>query len=350
MEPDTDHGRDLRRRRPELLTAERGHVHGRPTSRAPPALSEPAAPSTVTSAVLRPLRRASLLTSLALGGCFQDQPPSFATSTASSTGTSTGASTGTSSSSSGSTTGSTSDAPTSTSDPTSTGPLDPSTTGPQTGSSSTGAPDMGPSLSFNCPDDTRLAACYLFDDDPTKLTDGSPNGWHGTMLKVALVPGHRGLAAQTGADAAITGTALDGPKGGPEWTMMAWVKLSQFSPQRSGVLNRNGDYGIFIEIDGRPQCTGGGQVLTSPAPISLDTWTHLACVRSGGSTALFVDGTGVAKAMLMAPVPPDPATLVIANDSPPSPLHALLGSIDEILLWNTPLTVDEICTHAGLTC
>lgn len=295
------------------------------------------------------------LTVLALASaptaCFHDSPPSFAAGTGSSTGlvtstgvTSTGGtSTGATSTTSGST--STTDAPTSSG----TSAVDPSA--PSSSSGSGGAPpDMG-AAEFVCPADPELVACYLFDEgDPATLTDGSKGGWHGTMKGVSLIPGRRGTAIATNVESAVAVTSTSGPKGGPIFSAMAWARIDEYSPLRAGVLNRDTDYGVFIEPNGQPLCSGGGQNHVGTEPIPLGVWTHLACVRGGGSSIIYVDGVEVSKKAVTFPEAPVTSRLVLANDSPPSADEALRGAVDEVLLWSVALTPAQICEHAALPC
>lgn len=283
--------------------------------------------------------------------CFHDSPPSFATETGTGALTSTGVtstgvtSTGTSSTS---TTGGSSS---STGAPTSSGTSAVDPTGASSSSGSGGSPpDMGGG-EVACPAVPELVACYLFDDgDVATLTDGSTGGWHGTMKGVTLIPGPRGTAIATKVDSLVAVSSTSGPKGGPIFTAMAWARIDEYTPLRAGVLNRDTDYGIFIEPDGQPLCSGGGQNHVGVEPIPLGVWTHLACVRGGGTSIIYVDGVAVSMKMFNFPEAPVTSRLVIANDSPPSAEEALRGAVDEVLLWSAALTPAQICEYAALPC
>lgn len=294
----------------------------------------------MTIAVLR----ASPLAALALVGCFQDTPPSFESSSTSS------ASSSTSTTDPVTTTdvATTSTTSTTTDPTTSTDPSDPTaTTDP---ASTTSPPDMGGSNGFSCPPENTLIACYLFDEPADVLLDSSAFGWNGLMTEVMFSPGRHGSAAQTTTSSLIHGDSQAGPKGGGELTMMAWIRVLALSDDRSGVLNRNGDYGLFVTPQGIPECTGGGLSLQSPVPIELDVWTHLACTRSQGTTSIYVDGVLMKMAAQAAPTPPAQASFNIANDGTPTPSTAFVGEIDEVLLWSRALAADELCILAGLSC
>lgn len=214
----------------------------------------------------------------------------------------------------------------------------------------TSQPDLGVPA-FECPTSDSLEACYLFEEaGQGVLVDNSGHGWDGTMNAVTAAPGYRGVGAGTSGASQITVTNLAGPPGGPEWTVMAWVKLDSYSPGRAGVINRNNDYGMFIETSHVVSCGGNTMYVKSVKSISVGHWTHLACVRSGGKTTVFLDGQPDQSAMLTVPIPPAQQVVVIANDSPPTPDTAIVGVVDELLMWNTALTTPQICEYAGLTC
>lgn len=285
--------------------------------------------------VLRPLR-ALLLAGLASGGCFHDSPPDFATGTSPTTGADPTTS-GTSTNATGSTTGSSS----------TTGEL--STGATQTATAA--EPDLPSDTPFDCPVQETLVACYLFEDQGETFLDGSGNGWNGQRVGVDATDGHRGLGVATSSSSKLAVIDASGPVGGAEWTLMGWVRLDAYSPERAGVLDRDGDYGIFIDHNGFAMCTGGAMTLLATKFLPLQEWHHVACVRAGdGRMTLYLDGQKNIEGTLPISSPPAQSILELANDSPPSAAEALVGALDEVLLWSSALSPAELCLHAGLIC
>ncbi|MEZ4449101.1 MAG: LamG domain-containing protein [Nannocystaceae bacterium] len=301
-------------------------------------------------------RRCGPVVALLLGGCFHDLggggdvgSSTSATTTSASASTTSESNTGTSSTSSGSTgTSSTGTSSTGTSSA-STSSASTSSTGTSSASTSsasdTDAPaDLG-GPGFGCPVHPDLVACYPFEDgwDAQLLVDAA--GDHdGTMIGAAPTDGVHGLAAETDASAALSVPAALAPLGGAPWTTMAWVRLDQAPTVRAGVLDRDGDYGLFLGPTGEVECSS----LTGVTPIQPGVWTHIACVERADLLEIYVDGVFDAALKLNSDAPPEGQPLVLANDSPPSAAEALVGAIDEVMLWRRSLTQAEICAAAGL--
>lgn len=290
--------------------------------------------------------RVAGLTSLLVVGCFRDDPPELdpsgsgpaSTGPASTGGSSTGATT---TGIAASTTGAAETT------------AEPSTSAPSTGQLTTGPKlDMDEPAPATCPSDQALVACYLFEDGWSDgvLVDGGPGGLDGKLTDAAQVAGHRGSAAGTSAATAISVFAPELART-ETWTVTAWVKPDAYAEEgRSGVLDRNGDYGLFVLAGGLPHC-GGTLGPDGTTHLPLGTWSHVACVwEEPLIQQIYVNGV-LEKETAWQPLATSPdEPLVIANDSPPAPAQALIGAVDEVMVWNRLLGAAEICAVAGLDC
>lgn len=297
------------------------------------------------------LARAAALGSTLLVGCFHDNLAGFQPvggSTGASGSTTAGATTGADTTEIV-TTGT--DGVVSTGDVAGTSTTGTSTTGPLTTAPETTGPrlDMGGPAPYTCPADQAVVACYLFEDgwDDNVLVDGGPANLDGVMYGATPVAGYRGLAAGSGF---ATELSVSSPEllRTEQWTVTAWVRLDHYpAGARCGVLDRDGDYGIFILASGVVHC-GGTVGLDSLSKVSPGTWTHLACQwDKGKGIRVFVDGKLEAEVPWQDSVPAADPTLVIANDSPPSVEEALPGAVDEVIVWRKVLSADELCVLAG---
>lgn len=204
---------------------------------------------------------------------------------------------------------------------------------------------------FCDPLNAGLRACYQFEG---VLTDGSGRGNHGTTDAGSFVAGSRGQAYRSGARGVRAGdsatlectTAL---------TMEAWVLLSAWpdAGARYGVLDNNGQYGLFIGPGGELRCSAG--VASSvPGAVGLGAWHHLGCVFDGPALTMrsYVDGVEVA--LNAAGLPDggvrvlsvgDDAGLTLGEQSPSG--DVLNGAIDGVRIWCVPRTAAELCATLG---
>lgn len=249
--------------------------------------------------------------------------------------------------------------------------VDDGTTGPSadtTGSPSTSATGgsssestSGGELPLPCDtDDPDLAACYHFPErELAVLVDGSPDPVNGTMVGLnALIGAPMGFAraADVGAGTRITvdetGETDDLDVTG-EITFMALVWRRNAALQgRAGILDKERQYGLFLDESGRPSCeVAGGDLLGEPLP--LEEWTHVACTFDGTSVGLVVNGATSMKGFHDGDILQNQGALEIAGNSPgdgnPEP-QRLNGHIDAVEIWSRVLTVEEVCVRAGSVC
>lgn len=94
-------------------------------------------------------------------------------------------------------------------------------------------------------------------------------------------------------------TAADDPGyafGTGDWTVECFIRLAA-APSSFGIIfdSRNGGIEIkpTVYVDSSRRINyfvGGSAVITTAAMLALSTWHHLAVVRSGGTTTVYIDG------------------------------------------------------------
>ncbi|GIZ10241.1 HYR domain-containing protein [Flavobacterium sp. UMI-01] len=88
----------------------------------------------------------------------------------------------------------------------------------------------------------------------------------------------------------------------------------------------------------------GGSVV-SPLPITTSRWYHIAVTFNGTTYKLFIDGIEIQSTTGSAPVTNNFNCLLGAmdrNGNPNQPTNHYKGWIDEIRIWNTALTTDQL--------
>lgn len=212
------------------------------------------------------------------------------------------------------------------------------------------AVDAGPPICD--PADPALVACYRFEGD---TRDRSSHALDATARDVAFVPGRIGQAMQFAADSAAD--VADSPLLDVHAvTMEAWVKPSALpgNGNRAGVIDVNGQYGMFIHAGGTLACSfsSGVALPDTPALLAVDRWSHVACTYDGTTGIIYIDGKVASMATnggTMATAGTTGASL--AADNPPGAGSRLLGLIDEVRLYSAARTAAQICGDADrITC
>jgi hypothetical protein len=201
------------------------------------------------------------------------------------------------------------------------------------------------------PGDPDLVACWRFEGIPdvTQLFDLSGEGNHGVVNGAGSTAGVVGEAVEILPFTQILVPDSQSLDAVGALTIDAWVKLHSTPAVRGGVVDANGQYGLFVYAGGQVRCLGGGATAVASAPLVLEEWTHLACVFDGSASTMTVY---VDRASASAPGTNQLATtgtdgIVIGADSacPTAPCRDVLdGAIDELRIWRRALTLDEIET------
>jgi len=132
------------------------------------------------------------------------------------------------------------------------------------------------------------------------------------------------------------------------FTVSAWIKRDVGTTNASILSKRDAifteGYDFRINASGRLEFTlnGGASTLISSVAIPENEWHQVAIIYSGGNATLFIDGIADTNASsLPAPVPTT-QSFYIAAAGKNSPTNHFAGNIDEVRVWDTALSVDQL--------
>jgi len=133
------------------------------------------------------------------------------------------------------------------------------------------------------------------------------------------------------------------------FTVSAWVMRESGSTNSSILSKRDLSYteGYDFKIDnsGRFEVSwknGSTQSITSSVTIPQSEWHHLAIIYSGGTANLYIDGVLDTSASLTAPVSTTRSFNIAAAGKGASLGSFFTGNIDEVRVWDTALSTDEL--------
>lgn len=140
---------------------------------------------------------------------------------------------------------------------------------------------------------------------------------------------------------------------GSTGTIEAWVSLTALNRWHALItkgIDNGGDsghsYSLEIGDTNRPYCSVGNgsaaNAVQGTTALSLNTWTHVACVWSG--TALTVYVNGVSAGSVTQTVTPYNSTAPVELGRWGQATDYLQGQLDEVRLYNTALSAAEITT------
>jgi hypothetical protein len=195
--------------------------------------------------------------------------------------------------------------------------------------------------------DPDLAACYDFNaDSGTTVVDGSANANNGISTNASYDAGVEGSAivfAGSGQVIVADHDSLD-PTGA--FTLEAWIRPDSIPGSgRWGIIDKDGQYGMFLYAGAQIYCIVVGSGSTSVGPISAGVWTHVACVFDGDSMIVYLDGLPFSEASAVAASNTGGAGLYLGANSPSGGDH-FSGRIDGVRLWTRGLTPEEACWAA----
>jgi hypothetical protein len=224
--------------------------------------------------------------------------------------------------------------------------FDPAGLGGPTGSDAADAvPDAA--AARGCPRSTDLVACYRFEvaEAAAQPFDDSGFANHGTSSGVSYVAGAggRGAAMQfaPGASALIPDSAsLDVTAG---VTMEGWLLVDALPAigGRAGLLDNNGQYGLFLAPDGQVRCAiGSATAIGLGVPVGV--WTHVGCTYDGATIQLYQSGEPGASASSAGQLGTGGVDGLGLGQNVPSGDH-LQGALDDIHVWSRALSGPEMC-------
>lgn len=227
------------------------------------------------------------------------------------------------------------------------------------GSSSGSSGGEDPAVSCAA-DDLDLAACYHFPAGETEvLVDATPKPEDGAISKLVKLevsaPG-LGVAAVVGPATRMT-VMEDGQTDDLDVplaiTFMAAVRLDEPpAGTRVGVLDKEGQYSIFIGADGKLSCQVAGVKLAGPV-IPVGVWIHLACSYEGMNVRMVINGQPIVETWSVEPIQQNQGALELGGNSPGMDnvgLDRMTGALDAVEIWSRALLSEEICVRAGALC
>lgn len=199
--------------------------------------------------------------------------------------------------------------------------------------------DAGPP---RCPNDPTLAGCWLLDGDGS---DGSPAARPLSLASTSFTRGAVGdaLARDVSSDVRVAALVDDGF---PGLSVDVWARPDAIpaSGRRVGMLDKEGQFGIFLYATAEVRCTAGGTEAWC-GPLRAGEWRHVACTQDGTALVLYLDGRECARAG-GGPVASGTSPVMIGEDSPAGG-DEWIGALDEVRLWRRALGPSEVCAAAG---
>ncbi|MBQ0908265.1 choice-of-anchor D domain-containing protein [Flavobacterium sp. F-328] len=130
------------------------------------------------------------------------------------------------------------------------------------------------------------------------------------------------------------------------FTVSAWVKKA--SNNKTILSKRNAafteGYDLSINSTGHAEMSwfnGSTHTLTSSVPIPTNIWHHVAVIYNGTIATMYIDG--VANTSVTAPaVLANTQSFLIGAANGASPNRFFDGNIDEVRVWSTALTVNQL--------
>lgn len=189
---------------------------------------------------------------------------------------------------------------------------------------------------------TGLRGCWRFEGDGL---DESGHDNNGTTTGGGFDGGARGLAAFPGSVGWTMRdhASLDCTN---EITLEAWVLLTAHPTGRYGVIDNDGQYSIFIGAGGELRCSANG-VANVPAAVPIGAWTHVACIRGGGTIKAYVNGVERHAAAVSGPLQNGNDNALMLGMDSPSTNDVLQGALDGVRLWCEALAPADLCATFG---
>lgn len=168
-----------------------------------------------------------------------------------------------------------------------------------------------------------------------------------TMEDLGFGPGKVGAAVQLTASSAIhvtESTALDVTTA---LTMEAFVFVAQMPANRAGIMDNNGQWGMWVGSNMRPYCTMSGSTVSGPT-IATGQWTHIACTFDNLTFRIYVDGAlfGTVNRQVPAPTTGVDGMNLGQDCTPAGADDPLSGALDEVRIWASPRNDAQIAAAA----
>jgi hypothetical protein len=189
---------------------------------------------------------------------------------------------------------------------------------------------------------TGLAAYYPFNGN----AQDAIGTFHGTVTGATLTTDRFGNANQAyqfnGINQSIAAPAATTVT--DNFSMTGWVNIQQYSNGLQLLFcngnSSNSGWGLMIDATGKLYIIYGGVVLqATTAQLPLQSWKHLALVRSAGTTIVYVDGVSVFNNAIPAPAPVTGLLMMGVNNLGTEYFN---GKLDDIKIYQTALTAEQV--------
>ncbi|HLG18646.1 MAG TPA: LamG domain-containing protein [Bdellovibrionota bacterium] len=208
-------------------------------------------------------------------------------------------------------------------------------------------------------DEPGLVAFYRFEESGAAALDSSIKGNNGTITGAIRQPGAYGQRMSfNGSTDYIFVPNSPSLQMTSTITMEAWIYVTKPDPTTTsyitgivGKLNFSGatTYDMSVSMSGGLFCTLNDSSVQLGWQIQKNIWTHVACTYDGQTLRLFVNGRQQTMLTLSTPtgiqVTTDPVYLGVGGTGAAG--YHYQGYMDEVAIWNSVRTEDQICADAG---
>lgn len=197
-----------------------------------------------------------------------------------------------------------------------------------------------------------LVAAYSFDEgNGNTVADATGNNNTGTLNNANWIAGVFGNALSfNGTNSVVTANDSASLDLTGAMTVMAWVYPTASGGVRNILYKDSLSYYL---VNGTTESTApgvGGSFATplyGPAPLPLNTWSHVAGTFDGSTIALYVNGVQVATRGETGPITVGFGALMIGGNAS-TPNRHFAGRIDELRIYNRALGQSEISQNMNI--
>jgi hypothetical protein len=205
-----------------------------------------------------------------------------------------------------------------------------------------GAIDAPPPAPFcDTANEPTLVGCWQFEGN---TNDASGDNNNATAQNTTFGTGMVGMGLVTTANSLVT--VPDNASLSPATlTVEAFVRPTMLPTggARMGIFDNDGSYGLFI-LANSVSCSMS--VVAAGPALVVNQWTHVACTFDGTTTRLYINGVEAAMTAGGSALGAGNTNgSVIAGNSPNG--DSLVGTIDQVRVWNVARTAAQICAASG---
>ncbi|MCD6351851.1 MAG: glycoside hydrolase family 99-like domain-containing protein [Armatimonadetes bacterium] len=198
----------------------------------------------------------------------------------------------------------------------------------------------------------HLLAWWSFDEDEDYVArDKSACGFVAVKDRYESAPGVVGKAFKAGRGS-LTLRAEELLYSSTGITIEAWIKVAQPRQSDRWILNAvtraNTGYRLGLlggKLAWQVPDTPWSHLLTSPEPVPVGRWLHVAATHDNEKMRLYINGRQVGELDRPGAIRPAEGQLCIGAFGQGDPSHAFIGLIDELKLYDRALTPEEIQAH-----